>query len=259
MSIEEKPLHEVVLDIMFFADTEKPMAFTPEDVFWRMKDPDISERQIKEVLNWLVTGKKVVQRFGKYQIDKYEFVDMATKYEKEIQKKQKEEKVEQKKVQVVKKIAVKKQVRENEKSNVNLFKIISCFLLLLVMLLLVGAIYSIQTKPNRELPEIKFSEWVEYESPHLYVSAQENSKNKIVGKQLKNISFSFWKQNKTNQKFEEKLNSLNNSMVVLREQLDKVKHMYKEEQDYHKKIFTVMALVFMFLTAFLFLLIKKLF
>ncbi len=57
-NIEEKPLHEVILDIMYFKDTEKPFAFTSEDIFWQMKDPNISERQIIEVLDWLVVQKK---------------------------------------------------------------------------------------------------------------------------------------------------------------------------------------------------------
>ncbi len=107
--IEEKPLHEVILDIMYFKNTDKPVPFSAEDIFWQIKDPNISERQITEVLDWLVVNKKAEKRFGKYQIDKYEFIDLSNKYKEDdtINDNVKDTET-QTKVEVVKKVSVSK-------------------------------------------------------------------------------------------------------------------------------------------------------
>lgn len=72
---KEIPLHEVVLEIMFNANPDKPEELTATDIFWKTNDPAISERQIVEVLNWLVSHGRVEHLTGKYSLDRFEFID----------------------------------------------------------------------------------------------------------------------------------------------------------------------------------------
>ncbi len=75
------PLHEVVLQIMFFEDVEKATSMSTEDVLWRIDNPEISERQVKEVLDWLVRQKKVEYYLGKYSIDRLEFLAQKERHQ----------------------------------------------------------------------------------------------------------------------------------------------------------------------------------
>lgn len=72
---EEVPLHEVVLKVMFEVNKEKPQEMTASDVFWKMSDPALSERQVTEVLNWLVHKRRLEHFAGKYSLDRFEFLD----------------------------------------------------------------------------------------------------------------------------------------------------------------------------------------
>lgn len=74
-SKEEIPLHETVLKIMFDANSEKPAEMTSNDVFWKISDPAVSERNIAEVLTWLVGQRKVDHFAGKYSLDRFEFLE----------------------------------------------------------------------------------------------------------------------------------------------------------------------------------------
>jgi hypothetical protein len=60
---------------------EKAAEMKPEDVLWRIDNPEISERQVREVLNWLVKQKKVALYLGKYSIDRIEFLEQKELYE----------------------------------------------------------------------------------------------------------------------------------------------------------------------------------
>ena len=72
---EEIPLHEVVLKIMYEANKEKPALLATNDVFWKITDASVNERNITEVLVWLVTQKRVERNSGKYSLDRFEFLD----------------------------------------------------------------------------------------------------------------------------------------------------------------------------------------
>jgi len=69
------PLHDVVLTIMFDGNEEKPVPFTSENILWRIDNPEISERDVKEVLDWLVIQRRVKYHIGQYTMDRYEFLD----------------------------------------------------------------------------------------------------------------------------------------------------------------------------------------
>lgn len=72
---KEIPLHEVVLKIMFEANKERPAQLVPNEIFWKISDAAITEHNILEVLNWLVSHKRVEKASGKYSLDRYEFLD----------------------------------------------------------------------------------------------------------------------------------------------------------------------------------------
>lgn len=62
---EEVPLHEVVLELMFEANKEKPAELSAKDVFWKISDSTLIERNIEEVLNWLVSKRRAEEYLGK--------------------------------------------------------------------------------------------------------------------------------------------------------------------------------------------------
>ena len=80
-TVTDLPLHEVVLKIMFHENIEKAAAMTSKDVLWRIDNPEISERQVREVLDWLVRQRKVELYLGKYSIDRIEFLQQKELYE----------------------------------------------------------------------------------------------------------------------------------------------------------------------------------
>ncbi|WP_194765656.1 DUF5457 domain-containing protein [Tamlana sp. I1] len=79
----ELPIHEVIVKIMFNADREKPMGLSASDVLWKIDNPEVSERHIREVLDWLVREKRVKLYLDKYSLDRYEFLDQKAKHEEE--------------------------------------------------------------------------------------------------------------------------------------------------------------------------------
>lgn len=80
-TVTKLPLHEVVLKIMFFENMEKAAAMRVEDILWKIDNPEISERQIREVLEWLVNQKKVEHYLGKYSIERIEFLEQKELHE----------------------------------------------------------------------------------------------------------------------------------------------------------------------------------
>ena len=81
--IQPKPLHETILELFYFESKEKPCKLTKNEVFWKFKDPSVSEFQIEEVLNWLVHHKKLNENLGYYTLDKYEAIELEERIKKE--------------------------------------------------------------------------------------------------------------------------------------------------------------------------------
>ena len=80
---QPKPLHETILELFYFESKEKPCKLTKNEVFWKFKDPSVSEFQIEEVLNWLVHHKKLNENLGYYTLDKYEAIELEERIKKE--------------------------------------------------------------------------------------------------------------------------------------------------------------------------------
>jgi hypothetical protein len=87
--IQPKPLHEVILEMFYFESKDKPCKLSKKEVFWKFKDPSVSEFQIEEVLNWMVYNKKLNEDLGYYSLDKYQALEIEEKLktEREIKKK----------------------------------------------------------------------------------------------------------------------------------------------------------------------------
>ncbi|MCT4663709.1 MAG: DUF5457 domain-containing protein [Flavobacteriales bacterium] len=78
----EKPLHEIVLDILYFQNTERATEMKPIDVLWKIDNPEISERQIREVLDWLVRQRDVEVYAGKYSLNRAAFLELKQQHQK---------------------------------------------------------------------------------------------------------------------------------------------------------------------------------
>ena len=72
---KEKPLHDIVLGLMFEENIERPAKLSARDVFVKMPNTTVSESNVKEVLEWLVHQKRVEYSLGKYSMDRFEFLD----------------------------------------------------------------------------------------------------------------------------------------------------------------------------------------
>ncbi len=256
--VEEKPLHEVILDIMYFKNTEKPSAFTPEDIFWQMKDPDISERQIKEVLDWLVVNKKAEKRFGKYQIDKYEFIDIANKYKQEVvtDNTAKDTEPIEKKVEVVKKVSVSKPKPQKDikaptktptRTKGNLNKSYWVFLVVfLILSLYVG--YRVYDTPTYTFSKIELETTQIHTPEELYIPIKSSDEQTdVLDKQMQNISYSFIKQNKTNKIITDELSRQNNRIITLQKELNKLNQSYQQQKENNKIVFIVFLCILLVL------------
>jgi hypothetical protein len=81
--IQPKPLHEIILEMFYFESTDKPCKLTKNEVFWKFKDPSVTEFQIEEVLNWMVRNKKLTENSGSFTLDKYEALELEEKFKTE--------------------------------------------------------------------------------------------------------------------------------------------------------------------------------
>lgn len=85
INITEAPkhLHEIILELFYFESREKPCELTKKEILWRLKDPNISEYKIEEVLNWMVHHKKLTENLGFYSLDRFELIDLEEKFKNE--------------------------------------------------------------------------------------------------------------------------------------------------------------------------------
>lgn len=89
---EEVPLHEVILNLMYEANTDQPAMLTFDDVFWKVSDPKIQKDLIGDVLKWLQSQERIEYLSGKYSLDPIEFQDQKKVSEKQLATKQVEKK-----------------------------------------------------------------------------------------------------------------------------------------------------------------------
>lgn len=70
-------LQAEILEILYNKSLQKPIWVSSSEVYWNITNLKVSERSVKEVLDWLVKNDLVLHQADKYQIDKREFLDMT--------------------------------------------------------------------------------------------------------------------------------------------------------------------------------------
>lgn len=196
----EIPLHELVITAMYNASKEKAAEFTPSDVLWRLDDPDLNEKQIAEVLDWLVKERRVNSHLGKYTLDRYEFLE--------------QKKIEQNAIELAnKKDPLLTETVKNPKKWVNaLLLIISISTFSYTSYLFSTLNYEQETKDTEydKLDSVNKSSSEKIKLKRLYLSGEEEPETF-----LPSIASSFRRQNANNkmllselQRIEQKIDSL---------------------------------------------------
>lgn len=225
--MKKKPLHEDILDIMYQENKDIPAFLSPSDILWKIKDPEISERKIREVLDWLVVEKRVNVRAGKYQIDRYEFIDKS--------------KADKSSKRNVKKVEGDKGplfVYE-EKKRLGFIDVVYAVICILCLV----TYYFWPTKPLVSPQKLGITyRQIEMPKNDLYVSqsASISSKEKI-----KQISYSFYIQNKVNKELKATVDSLildnRRLQMMVADQYDMIKE--SQEGETNKFFFVLLSII----------------
>lgn len=70
-------LQAEILEILYQKSLQKPIWVSCTEVFWSIKNLKVSDRSVKEILDWLVKNDLVLHQADKYQIAKHEFMDIS--------------------------------------------------------------------------------------------------------------------------------------------------------------------------------------
>lgn len=188
------PIHEVILKIMYNADREKPIGLTSLDILWKIDNPEITERYVREVLGWLVRERKVKLYLEKYSLDRHEFLAQKVKNEEE----EEEEVLSAEKETFYIKPSKKK--IKNIRSKIFFFTgtLVLCFVTYLYVNMLRD--YEVTTK------EIAASSIEKKQTTirNLFLS-NEDDENENVNKKIENIAYLFSKQNKNNKNIKKEI------------------------------------------------------
>lgn len=77
MEPTREQLQAEILEILYRKCLPKPIWVSCTEIFWSISNLKVSERSVKDVLDWLVKNDLVVYQADKYQIAKREFMDMS--------------------------------------------------------------------------------------------------------------------------------------------------------------------------------------
>ncbi len=182
----EKPLHVLVLEIMYFSNVEKPIAVSANDILWKIDNPEITERHLKEVLDWLVHKKEVTVYLGKYTLDRYAYLALKEQYNNTdgvVVMHNKSDSDSSKVYYIQNQYAVKKK---------GIIPLV--FILILTVVLIYFAFSELET-PVTYTVETTNDYIVENETKKLYLSAKSDLGEKVIS----DISYNFHLQNLNNQ------------------------------------------------------------
>lgn len=70
-------LQEEILEILYQKSLQKPIWVTCSEIFWNIQNIKVTERSVRDVLEWLVKNDLVIYQADKYQISKREFIEMS--------------------------------------------------------------------------------------------------------------------------------------------------------------------------------------
>lgn len=234
MAENEKPLHEIVLEILYEKNKEKPLWVTVDEVFWTITIPSVSERQVREVLDWLVHHKKAVKQFGKYQIDKYEFIERSTasapKRRKSAPKQtpQTDENTGNDAEKVIEKVTEKKAIRPTPTKTVvaektkekpirknRVFHWVGIFFFSAFSIFLAVMAYRIYTVPGVELERPEITEVNSGSPPNLYVGGGNVRNDSVLNRRMRNIAHSLNSQKAFNEDLIKQQDSLQKQLLKL--------------------------------------------
>ena len=198
----ELPIHEVILKIMFKEDKEKPIGLTASDVLWKIDNPEISERHIREVLDWLVRENRVKLYLEKYSLDRYEFLDQKAKHEEDDDDDTLE-------TNTTFYINPPKKKARGVRNKIILFSGILALLYMTFLFNKMNREYLVSTKEitttSIKTPEISIKS--------LYLSGEKGERK--IDQKFNDISYSFSRQNSNNKNISEELKRLNKTIDSL--------------------------------------------
>lgn len=187
------PIHEVVLKIMYNEDKEKPIELKPKDILWKIDNPEITERYIREVLDWLVREKRVKRYLDKYSLDRYEFLDQKAK----------DDDIEEDELYTENTTYY---IRPSKKKRALRNKIIFAVgvLVMLYMTYLYGQMQRDYEVSSKEIPSINIVD-NQLSQKKLYLSTGEN---RTIKEKFNDIAYSLTRQNNNNKKVQEEISKL---------------------------------------------------
>ncbi len=77
MEPTREQLQKDILEILYQKSLQKPIWVSSAEIYWSINNIKVTERSVKDVLDWLVKNDLVLCQADKYQISKREFMDMS--------------------------------------------------------------------------------------------------------------------------------------------------------------------------------------
>lgn len=74
MEPTREQLQAEILEILYQKCLQKPIWVSCAEIFWSISNLKVSERSVKDVLDWLVKNDLVIYQADKYQVAKREFM-----------------------------------------------------------------------------------------------------------------------------------------------------------------------------------------
>ena len=77
MEQTKEQLQKEIMEILYAKSLVKPVWITCSEVYWNIQNIKVTERSVREALDWLVKNEVVLYQGDKYQINKREFIEMS--------------------------------------------------------------------------------------------------------------------------------------------------------------------------------------
>ena len=77
MEQTKEQLQKEIMEILYAKSLVKPVWVTCSEVYWNIQNIKVTERSVREALDWLVKNEVVLYQGDKYQINKREFIEMS--------------------------------------------------------------------------------------------------------------------------------------------------------------------------------------
>lgn len=232
-------LQEEILEILYQKCSQKPVWVTCSEIFWNIQNIKVTERSVRDVLEWLVKNDLVIYQADKYQISKREFIDMSKRKAQQEKEMRSNENAEEKPVAYA---GVSMSDEYKNMNNKNMHKSNIFFIAIaLVAFLLSGALIGILFFNHYVHEKATASQIVEMQdSIHLQTLQMRNmgylKDEFVINRNFKNISTSLGEQQAINKEIQnlfhmqqEQINNLiayNKKQTYIIEQNQKEMYIY---------------------------------